>query len=370
MLERVPVCKDCGVPMLVGWELGWDKNGVINSKSSPGSRWVFFESESFDPIFQHIEELIGIPIRDIVMESRRNEARRYMAKLFPPDVRDAFASWGERTSMTAEEREAMFEKTRKATAAVYDVARVYGYAAGELGELWEDKADFPWRRNLSWNPYSVSLYLAEGIGSCEAFEDRDMWVDYTLVDGAYHVNYYPSEHPLELKGRVAGTRYAFKSGEIVYERCPQCDVPKEISRYVWDLEQGSITNPDTGRRMAILGSRALDAVLFALAEELGEEINETIIKAQREFTKGYWSDENWKRQGADFQRLIALRGMGNLVGFDGDRKHLTMRIQNSCLPPLIVGNIQALVELAYGVEKSTCSWEVFNDGDLELTVNT
>jgi hypothetical protein len=27
-----------------------------------------------------------------------------------------------------------------------------------------------------------------------------------------------------------------------------------------------------------------------------------------------------------------------------------------------------LVELAYGAEKSTCAWEVFDDGDLELTV--
>jgi hypothetical protein len=173
---------------------------------------------------------------------------------------------------------------------------------------------------------------------------------------------------MELKGRFRGTIHTFKDGEIEYERCPACDVPREISRYVWDLERGSIINPDTGRRMAILGSQALDAVLFALVEELGEEINETIIKAQREFTKSYWNSENWKRQGADFQRIIALRGVGNLVGFDGDRNHLTMRIQNSCLHPLIVGNIQALVELAYGVEKSTCSWEVFDDGDLELTV--
>jgi hypothetical protein len=127
MLERIPVCGDCGVPMLVGWELGWDNNGVINSKSSPGSRWVFFESESFDPIFQHIEELIGMPIKNIVMESRRNEARKYIAKLFPQEVREAFAFWGEHLMVAAEEREAMFEKTRETTSAVYDVARIYGY---------------------------------------------------------------------------------------------------------------------------------------------------------------------------------------------------------------------------------------------------
>ncbi len=270
----------------------------------------FFESESFDPIFQHIEELIGVPIKNIVIESRRSEARKYMTKLFPPEVRSAFASWGEQKSMTAEEREVMFKRTKDATTAVLDVGRVYGYAAGDLGELWEKRADYPWRENTSRNPYSLSLYLAESLGSCEAFEDRDMWVDCTLVGDTYHLYYYPSEHPLELKERLAGTRYAFKNGEVEYERCPECGIPREISRYVWDLERGSITNPDTGRRMAILGSLALDAVLFALEEELGKEINETIIEAQRVFTKSYWSNENLETAGRGFSKVNRLTGGG------------------------------------------------------------
>ncbi len=368
MLERIPVCEECGVPRLVGWELDWEDNGIINSKSSPGSRWVFFESGSFDPIFEHIEELIGMPIRDIVMESRRNEARKYMARLFPPDIRKAFASWDARADMTAEQSDAVFRKTMDASIAVYDVARIYGYAAIDPGELWEARADFPWRTNCSRNLYSIPLYLAEGLGSCEAFEDRDMWVDHTLSGEDYHVRYYPTEHPLELKGITKRARYDFKGGAIAYERCPGCDVPVEISRYVWDLENGSITNPDTGRRMAIFGTRALDAVLFALADELGDEIDKTIIEAQRIFTKTDWSNENWKRQGADFQRIIALRGMGDLTVFEGDRKQLNLRIRNSCLHPLIIGNIQALVELAYNVDKSTASWEACEDGDLDLTV--
>lgn len=368
-MERIPVCEKCGVPRLVGWELDWSNNGVINSKSSPGSRWVFFESGSFDPIFAHIEELIGLPIKNIIMESRSNEARKYMARLFPADVREAFASWGAREEMTAEKSDAVFKKTRNASIAVYDVARIYGYAAIEPGELWDAKADFPWRTNYSSNPYSESLYLAEGLGSCEAFEDRDMWVDFSIEGNTYHVRYFPSEHPLELKGMPKRTRYDFKDGAIEYERCPGCGVPAEITRYTWDLEKGCIKNPDTGRRMAIFGTRALDAVLFALADELGEEINDTIIEAQRAFTKSDWSNENWRRQGADFKRIIALRGMGDLAVFEGDRTRLTLRIGNSCLQPLIVGNIQALVELAYGVERSTVSWEVHEDGDLELTVH-
>ena len=243
MLERIPLCKECGVPILVGLELRWDNNGVINSKSSPGSRWVFFESGSFDPIFRHIEELIGMPIKNIIIESRRNEARKYMAKLFPQDMREAFATWGKQESITAEEQEAKFLKTKEGTIAVFDVARVYGYADSNLGESWDKKADYPWRRSTFRNPYSVSLFVAEALGSCEAFEDKDLWIDYTLVGDVYHLSYYPSEHPLELKGRAVRTPYTFKSGEIEYERCPECGIPREISRYRWDLEAGEHNQP-------------------------------------------------------------------------------------------------------------------------------
>lgn len=41
--------------------------------------------------------------------------------------------------------------------------------------------------------------------------------------------------------------------------------------------------------------------------------------------------------------------MGNLVSFYADRKHVTVRIRNSCMPLLVVGLVQALAEMTYRI---------------------
>jgi hypothetical protein len=66
--------------------------------------------------------------------------------------------------------------------------------------------------------------------------------------------------------------------------------------------------------------------------------------------------------------MIAVRGVGNLTHFEGDRQGLTLTIQNSCLHLLMVGAIQALVEMAYGVEDSNYEWDLADDGDLTVTI--
>jgi hypothetical protein len=66
--------------------------------------------------------------------------------------------------------------------------------------------------------------------------------------------------------------------------------------------------------------------------------------------------------------MIAVRGLGNLVHFEGDREHLDMVIENACLHLPVVGAVQALVELAYRVDGSRVEWSLAEDGDLSLTV--
>ena len=120
--------------------------------------------------------------------------------------------------------------------------------------------------------------------------------------------------------------------------------------------------------MAVFGPYSLDSVFDDLGEELGEAIPETVIEAQRRYIKKAWSKDEWKRGAPDFKRLLALRGLGYLTGFEGDRGHLEVRISNSCLHLPMVGIVQALVEMVYGVEHSDCAWELFDDGDLTVSI--
>jgi hypothetical protein len=91
-MAGIDTCKECGVPSLIGNGLRWENNGVISITMSPGNRLVFYESETIDNLFSGIQELIGIPIEHIVIESKRRETRGYVEKVFPLTDRDAMWS--------------------------------------------------------------------------------------------------------------------------------------------------------------------------------------------------------------------------------------------------------------------------------------
>ena len=157
-------------------------------------------------------------------------------------------------------------------------------------------------------------------------------------------------------------------GDILYEFCPLCGVPLEVARRIYDLNKGTYTDPDTGLRMALFGPKALDSILEDLETELGEAVPRAVIEAQRRYIRSTRSLEQWIRDASTLRSMMSLRGLGYLKEFGGDRTHLTLKIENSCLHLMMLGTIQALVELAYRAESSTCEWDLLKDGDLIVTV--
>lgn len=370
----IEVCEECGVPLMVSRELGWESNGVIALTASPRNRMVFFESETIDRICKGVEELIGLPIEHIVIESRSRETKRYIERSFPPEVRRMIdgseSNIEERMAgMSPEEKETLLATMKVITQSIIDIAKNYGYGDQLLGELWEQGADYPWRVQHVRNPYSILFIAADNLGSVEAFEGIEMQVKYEKIgEDAYQTEVYPAKHALELKERLKRRRYDFKPGDVSYKRCPQCGIPLAVAHRRWDMEAGIIIDSETGRRMAIFGPLSVDAIFDDLLAELGEAIPETVIEATRRYIRDAWGVDNWNRDGLTFQQMIAVRGLGYLAHFEGDRNGLDMTIQNSCLHLPMVGTVQALVEMAYRVEGSTCEWELSNDGDLSISV--
>jgi len=212
-------------------------------------------------------------------------------------------------------------------------------------------------------------FPAEMMGSVGAFEQTDMRVEYReIAENIYEVTASPGSHPIGLKERLKKKRYPFKPGEIRYERCSRCGVPTEVGNCGWDLEHGTIYDPVTQRRMAIFGPWAVDSVLDDLKEELGESVQETVIEALRRHLRSTMSEEMWKQDMVTFNRMSALRGLGNLVQFEGDREYLTVTFENACMPLLMVGTVQGLFEMAMRKKASTYEWELAEDGDLTVTV--
>jgi hypothetical protein len=373
-LRKIDLCPHCGVPVFVGRELRWRENGVISLARAPRNRMVLFESTVIDNLFRGIEELIGVSIEHIVIESRRREVRRYIEGLFPwwlrrflPRFNDFIGSSAVLERMTGRARLSM---VKAVAGRVFDVGKIYGYGTAGFGSLLEAKDIHPWRKILMRKPYSVLFFAAEALASVEAFEARDFWVSYRMVEeDLYEFSFEPGEHPLELKERLQRDRYPFKPGEVDYERCPSCGVPVEVGRLRWNVEEGTIHDPETGWRMALFGPHSVGSVLHDLEAELGDAIPEAVVEAQRRYVKSKVAGRNWRRSAATFSRWTAYRGMGNISRFEVDDRHLTVVIENSCLPLLVLGTAQAIYEVAMGKEKSSCEWELKEDGDFHFTVS-
>ncbi len=372
-MSEIEVCEVCGVPKMVSEGHRWESNGVISLAMSPRSRMVFYESGNIDDLFEGIGKLIGIPIEHIIIESRRRETRKYMEKIYKGGLRIAAdeARGGMREGKLGDSAEELriLQLARELNLSINNIGRIYGYGDITLSERWEEGEEYPWRTQLVSNPYSLPLYAADMLGSVEAMEQGDLWVEWQKTgENTYRITAEPSGHPIELEERLQRQRYDFKPGDIQYERCPSCGLPQEVNRCVWDLEGGIITDPESGRRMSLFGPASLDAILGDLENELGEDLPEAVIAAQRRYVRESMKEYDWNQDAQSFRRMIAARGLGNLAAFEGGRDNLSVRIENSCLHLLMVGTTQAMVEMVYGVDSSTCGWRLAPDGDLDITI--
>lgn len=373
-MAGIEVCEQCGVPLMISSGLKWEGNGVISMAMSPRNRMVFYESGNIDGLLRGIGELVGVPIEHIVIESRRRETKKYIEKLYMANMQEEvdLARDGMKEKDLPQDsaiRQKLLQVARLITDNINNVARVNGYGDISLTEGWETGEEFPWRTMIMRDPYSLILYAGDMLGSVEAVEDIDHWIEFREIEeSVYELTAFPGQHPVALKDRLQRRKYDFKPGDIEYKRCPGCGLPDEISRCEWDLEKGLIADPETGRRMAMFGPGGLEAVLYDLESELGEAIPEAVIEAQKDYVKGYVGELDWKQDAGSFRRLIASRGLGNLARFEGDRATLNATIENSCLHLLMVGTAQAMVEMVYRVEDSSCEWELSDDGDLHISI--
>lgn len=358
----IELCGECGVPLTISHEFKWGSNGVIGVVGAPHGRSILYESRIIDNLFKGIERLIGARIQHIVIESRRREVRRYIDRALGGEIGEIFRREG------GPEERAM---AKELMSRILDVGGSYGYGQSSLGDGWDRGDQYPWRVTSISNPYSLPFRTGEILGCAEALEGGEMAADCEESgEDSYKVTCYPKDRSAGLKDRLRRRRYEFKPGDLSFKSCGRCGIPLGVAHYTWNLQEGTIMDPDNGRRMALYPPGSLEVVLIELERELGESIPEVVVEAQRQYVKSRVGGENWKRGGYTFGQLVALRGLGNLTGFEADEDHLSLLIENSCLPPVMVGMAQALFELALNKERTTYEWSLAEDGDLRIKVTS
>lgn len=373
-MSELETCASCGVPLMISTVFEWGDGGVISIANSPKARMVFYESGNIDNVFRGVEELIGVPIEHFAMERKRRDTRKFMERMFPSEIErlKSIIGGARENRVSALEpgmRDELLEIGNLANRQATTVGTVYGYGAIRFSGLWELWDAYPWRTQVIRNPYSVPFFAADMLATVEAFEQDDLQVGYEkLSEEIYLVTAVPGPHPFELQDRLKRRSHDLKPGDVQYERCDGCGVPSRVARCVWDLDEGTINDPQTGRRMALFDPAAMDTVFDDLEAELGGSVPEAIVEAQRRYAKQTMNMEGWKRSGYDFKGWAASRGLGNITAFKADGRHAELTLENPSMHLAMVGVAVALYELAWGADSSEHRWHRTDDGDLEIEI--
>jgi hypothetical protein len=349
MLE-VPACPECETPTYISSEHTWLSDGAIVQTGHPGNRVAFVESENFDPLFKSIEELIGRSVDHIVVNVARRMALAYMTKVVSIQEREVLRSGRFPPELT-------FETT-------FTLVRILGMGLPSLVDLHFEHAPDDYIVVRYKNPYSAPIMAGTLAGTVEAYTERSVGVTYEYVSpDEIDARVFASEHPEELKYRLRAKLHQPGQGDIELERCPACGGPAMLAHCQWDIDQGVIRNNSTGRRMAVVGPHILDAAFVELESELGEDIPRIVVEAQRRFVRNGFYPATTIRD-PDLREQLALRGLGDLTELDVGQGGVRMSMNNTVLPLIVVGFIQGLFELAYGLE-SRADWELAEDGTLK-----
>lgn len=346
-MSKIKTCKTCGVPNRVGKGHVWNANGTVVQRQDRTHRMIFFDSDGINELFNNIEQLIGMPIEKIIIESKARATEAYVSNLIK-------GAKGKIAQIVGLER-----IIRK----IVEQGRLLGY-----GDI--NVAEFSWKEMFMLceikNPYSLPLFCGDLKGALQAIRKLEGTIEYEqLGPDHYMVKDYYDPKTTGLEDRLVPKAVPEKPGNITYHRCPACRAPLEVSGFKWDFDKGTVTQESTGIRFAVFGSQGMEAVLDELERELGDTIPDTIVEAQRMHAAGTMNAKMRSLGREDIRNWLAVQGLGNLVALDARDGGFSVRVENPAIPLLLVGTMAALFEFVTG-NKASATWEVAPGGDLSV----
>lgn len=347
------LCPVCGVARRVNREHEWLDNGTIVQKKNPDHRMLFIETENLANTFNGVEDIIKMSIERIIIEAKRRATYDFVNHSLPGLVKAIVRVVG----------------VKPVTRDIAALGVVMGYGDIRLISVHRTHGKGDYVTMGIKEPYSVPLFSGDLAGAFNAVLERQVAVGHEQVGpDEYEVTGHISVHPMELQKRLRAKPYQHKSGDISFERCPECGGPMALSEYKWHTDRGVIESSTSGRRMALVGPAALDAIIADLEQELGDTIPHVIVEAQRRFIKtGFYSLEEFGSPEL-FRTQLALRGLGNMRDIDWSEGALRFRLENPCLEPIIAGMALGFFELASGGE-GLVDWTHTGDGDLLIKIS-
>ncbi|MBN2027431.1 MAG: hypothetical protein JW854_11795 [Actinobacteria bacterium] len=345
-------CSVCGAPKKLTGNHKWLSGGTIVEKNNPSHRMIFVENDNILEVFKLIQEILGLSLEKVVIESQRKATYDYVNSILPAVIRKIVR----------------FTSYRPVVRNLTMLGKTYGLGDVSLLDMHIKGGEGDYVKLGIRNPFFLPAFCGMVAGAMEVVTGHDCSVSYQEKSpGYYEVTTFVSTHPKEFVERLHWREYGNKPGDAVLDECPGCGGPSILADYDFDIEAGTISRRASGRRMVIDGPAEFEAILDELERELGEDISQILIEAQRRFVKMGFYDTDEVQDVGTFRDHLALRGFGNLkeISFAGGR--LSVHLENPCLHLLLVGLVLGFFELVFKRE-GRVDWELADGGDLRVEV--
>lgn len=347
-MSKIKVCPECGVPRILSDGNRWESNGSISAIVTEGKRGFFCEASGFTELFSNLEKSMGMSIDRIVSEGNRKNSAEYLQGLF-----SGFKGTLARTFFHSRVYES-----------ITDLGTIFGYGHFEILDIRRGKSVTVYGRNI----YCVPMFIGDLAGTFNVMEDLPAKVDIREEGLGQIITVTEGEKPEEeLTSRLQTAPARMKPGDIAYKRCPSCGLPTEFDNLVFDFEEGVITDKVTGRRMTTTGMEQIVAIFRELEAELGEDVVQAILDAQRLYVRGALDREEMEQGYPYLRRFLAFRGMGNMVSYDLRSDGLDAVVENASPTLLLAGMLQGIFELLSDRE-SACEYRLREEGTLEIAI--
>ena len=326
-------CSECGMPKGVGKANTWMSSGAIVSKYEAGLRGIFCDVECLNSLFSSLSGRIGYDVTRLVIEGKRKDSKHYTRGLLR-SIQESGA-----TLPGPEE----FFQIMAANYSIPGFGRVniVSYREGE-GIVLEME-----------DTYSVSMAQGQAAGVFEAVLNcrGDVAWEGDARRGRVTVTAREGEPELErrIESEVEHAVPLSESGDRKYELCSRCHIPLELSReFVWDAEKALIIERRSGRRFIFDNTRGIVAVMRVLVDELGEDVEQTLVEISRADTHEYYRGlKDASSCEEEFLRL-SLWGWGYPTGLREQGGGYMLQVINPFYDPIMVGRVWGLVESLSG----------------------
>jgi len=357
-------CRECGFPRIVSFFIKWNDNGTITQMMRRDFRVVVLHFGFLDNLFSNIEAKLGISIEHIAFEAQRN-ASKATFQAFTDKIPGArlMLTPGFVKRIGVE----LFNKVGVITGQCH--SETLAYKPGQYGIA------------RIRNPFNFGLMAANVVGAFETLEGvpfKHSWEEES--SDAYIIRVEPTGERPEIAERMNLAYAPMFPGNLSHTRCPRCKVPLALSSHLkWMENEGTILDTRTGARVVMLDGYMVTTVFREMVQELGEEVNDLLVDAQREWTvdhvaqlglmevAGAVSDEELEKSYKEYLKNMPLYGIGNPVAFSMEDSSIKVMVENPYEVHIIAGTLQGLRE-ALEKSKSSVTWEEKARGSVEYTV--